>query len=319
MKIITTFSIMTTSLLMSYGSMATSQDYQQAMAELKINALEFIEAAGYETVDPDSLTDASYYSQENFPSDPNEASSIGLADAELDPITRAMLLFETQEVNLPHSRYRITYSTNTSTEVPEAQHDYVEVTRYNIGPSRRNELLESIPQDQVADLEEFGVGPHISWRFAMSPVMGMQSGLMHASRKELTDAEAQATDCLGEPCLGLTDPSGPELDWQTIQSPQLVEPIYNKKTELIIARPTRIIQEIWASMAPDGIEPLPYIKEQAPFVFVVSWNTSGQEIFASALAHESQVMDDSVAAVWTRRDEVAQMPTEFSRAYVYRR
>src|SRR5699024_5856171 len=138
---------MTTQLLLS-GQTAVAvvnQTYQEALERLDADAKKFFQAQNYVSVDPDTLTGDEFYSQKNFPLERLNSVSISLVDADLDPITRAMLLFETQEVELPHVRYRITYSMNTSTEVPEARQDYVEVTRYNLGPSRRNDLLASVP------------------------------------------------------------------------------------------------------------------------------------------------------------------------------
>lgn len=305
-----------TALVLLSGQAAANQVYQQALAELEVNALEFIQARDYVMVDPETLTDSRYYSKENFPS--AGSGTVSLPDADLDPITRAVLFFETQEVPLPHARYRITYSTNVSTEVPEAQQDYVEVTRYNVGPARRNDLLAFVPGGQVADPAEFGVGPNVSWRFAMAPVMGNRAGLMHASRKEVPAAQAQGADCLGEPCLGLIDPVGPNMNWKPVPQPQLGPPVYSEKNDLGVARPARVIQELWASLTADGMEPLLYTREQPPFVFVVSWNTSGQDVAVSGLARQFPVMDDSIAEIWMQRDEIGQTPVGFSSIHVPR-
>src|SRR5690606_22162753 len=132
-------------------------------------------------------------------------SSINLPDADLDPIARSVLLVEAYEAPLPHARYRIAYSMNVAPDYPESRNDHVEVTRYNLGPTRRNDLKRYMPENQLANPEEFGVGPHVSWRFVLSPVMGMQAALLYASRTELSETQAQAADCLGEPCLSLHD------------------------------------------------------------------------------------------------------------------
>lgn len=305
-------------LLWLAGPAAASQAYQQALAALEANAREFIQAQGYVAVDPDTLTGDHYYSKDNFPGAPNGSASMRLPDADLDPITRAILLVDAREISLPHVRYRVAYSMNASSDVPEARQDYVEVTRYNVGPSRRNDLLASVPDGQVADPAEFGVGPNVSWRFVMAPVMGNRAALMHASRKEMPEAQAQAADCLGEPCLGLLDPAGPGMDWQPLAQPQLAPPPYAGKSVLEVTQPARVVEELWASISSDGMDDLPYIKAQPPFVFVVSFNTAGQDVAVSGLARQFPVMDDSVSEIWTQRYETAQTPASFSSIYVPR-
>ena len=308
-----------TQLCLSGQTAVANQTYQQALAELEASALDFIQAQEYVTVDPDTLIDSDYYSQKNFPTDSTRETSISVPDADLDPITRAMLLFESKEVSLPHARYRVTYSMNASTEVPEARHNYVEVTRYNLGPARRNDLLGSVPDGQVADLEEFGVGPNISWRFVMMPVMGIKSDVIYASRKEVTEAQAQAADCLGSPCLALIDPQGPDMNWNSIPSPQLPAQVYSKNNNFELTAPTRVIEELWASISSDEMDILPYNKKQPQFEFVVSQNTFGQNDSISALVKQFPVMDDSISEVWTRRIEIPNVPVEFANLYVPRR
>lgn len=306
-------------LMLLAGQSTAGNTYQQALAGLEANALSFIQAPGYAVVDPLGLTGDHYYSEENFPGAGSGKESISLPDAGLDPITRSILFVEAKEARLAHVRYRISYSMDVSTEVPEARQDYVEVTRYNVGPSRRDDLLTSVPDGRVADIVEFGVGPHVSWRFVMAPVMGIQAGLTHASRKEISDSQAQTASCLGEPRLALIDPSGPDAGWKPIPTLQMDQPAYVEKDAFGLTQPARVVQELWASIASDGMDPLPYTQEQPPFVFVVSLNTSGQDAAISGLVRQSLVMDDAVSQIWTQRNEVAQTPPDFSRVYVQRR
>lgn len=302
-----------------YGQAAAGNPYQQAWENLDANALAFIQAQGYTSVDSGALTGDRYYSKKIFPGAPDGKEPIHLPDADLDPLTRSILLVESSEVPLPHVRYRITYNMEASADVPEAQQSYIEVTRYNIGPARRDDLLKYVPGDQVADAAEFGVGPHVSWRFIMAPIMGMRADLRHASRKEVSDTEARAARCLGEPCLSLADPSGPERGWKPASSPPLGQPAYNNTNPAGVAQPARALQDLWASMVSEGMDPLPYTAEKPQFDFVVSSNTSGQDAAISGLARQSVVMDDSVSELWVQRNEVAQVPVDFSTLSVPRR
>lgn len=305
-------------LVLWLGHASAHDPYQQAMAELEVNALGFILAQGHVPVDSERVTDDLYYSERNFP-DAGNGLAVRLPDAELDALTRSILFLETQAAPLPHVRYHMTYSRDASVDMPEAQQAYVEITRYNLGPSRHEALLHSVPDGQVAELAQFGVGPHVSWRFVMAPVMGMRAGLLWAGRKEVTDAQARAADCLGEPCLSLIDPSGPSLSWKPISAPQLESPAYVGATDWGVSGAARGMQELWESMASDGMDPLPYNAEQPHFVFVVSLNVAGQEAALSALAKQGAVMDDSVSEIWTQRYEVAGMPAQFSTLAVPRR
>lgn len=317
-RIVLTLTV-TAQLLLSGQAAIAKQPYMEAMEKLDSQAQKFVQAKGYVAVDPETVADNDYYSQKNFPA---SGSSINVPDANLDPITRAMLLVESKEVSLPHVRYRVTYNMNVSNDVPEAKHDYVEVTRYNLGPSIRNDLQESVAGGSIADLSEFGVGPHVSWRFAMAPVMGIQSDLLYASRKEISDAEAQKADCLGERCLDLIDPLGPDRNWQLTPAPQLAAPVYATRSDLSpsinITRPTRVIEELWALMSGEGMDQLPFQEEKPQFEFVISWNTFGQDVAVSGVAKQSQVMDDSIAQVWSHRFETIDSPAAFGTMYVSR-
>lgn len=300
------------------GPVAAQNPYHQALAELDTQAQVFIQADGHAQIEPDTLTGDSYYSVRNFPG-MGESQALSLPDADLDPLTRSILLLESREARLPHVRYRVTYSMNVSAEVPEARQAYVDITRFNLGPVRRADLLSSVPDGQVADPDEFGIGPHVSWRFVMMPVMGSQASLVYAGRKEISHDHAQRADCLGEPCLSLADPAGPALNWQPVATPQLAAPAYAWTTDWGVSGAARGMQELWASMASEGMDPLPYTPGQAHFVFVLSFNTAGQEAALSALAQQAVVLDDAVLEVWTQRYEVAGSPAEFSTLFVPRR
>jgi hypothetical protein len=296
------------------GQAVSNDAYSRALAELEANALQFTAAQNYVTVDSDKLTGEHYYSAKNFPGVPNPPQ-LSLPDADLDPLTRSIVILEANEPPLPHVRYRVTYSMDVSPDMPEVQQAYAEVTRYNLGPSRREDLLMSVPDGQVADPVEFGVGPHISWRFALAPVMGMRAGLVYASRTEVPEAQARTADCLGEPCLSVADPSGPVTGWEPMTSSQSDPPPYAGTTDSGVATAAFGMQELWENLTADGMDPLRYMPTQPHFVFVISVNVAGQE----GLVKQAEVMDDSVSEIWTRRLEIAGVPAEFSRLLVPRR
>lgn len=292
---------------------------QKAMAQFDAMGNTFVQAANHTQINADYLADSKYYTAANFPNATAAHTSIGLPDAGLDALTRAVLLVHAYEAPLPHVRYRVEYSMNMSPDVPEARQDHVEVRRYNLGPARRADLQASTPANQLADPQEFGVGPHVSWRFVMTPVMGFQAALTHAGRVEIPDARAQADDCLGVSCLALAGPTGPERGWQAIPSPQLEPALYASRSNWGVATPARVMEELWSSIAGQGMDPLPYQPGQSAFQFVISSNTDGQQAAVVGLARQSVVLDSTVSEIWTKRFEAEQPPPDFSTLLVPRR
>lgn len=305
--------------LLSASVQAAGNPLQQAMAQLDAMGNEFVQAANHSQINTDNLTDSRYYTAITFPNATSAHTSIGLPDAGLDALTRAVLLVHTYEAPLPHTRYRVEYSMNVSPDVPEARQDYVEVRRYNLGPARRADLQASTPANHLADPQEFGVGPHVSWRFVMAPVMGFQAALIHAGRVEIPAAQAQADDCLGVSCLALANPTGPERSWQPVPSPQLEPALYASRSNWGVATPARVMQELWSSIAGQGMDPLPYQPGKAAFQFVISSNIDGQEAAVVGLARQSIVLDSTVSEIWTQRFEAEQTPPDFSTLLVPRR
>lgn len=290
----------------------------QTLAEMDNQAQVFVHAPQYTKADVEALTGDAYYSSHTFPGYPGTPSTVTLPDASLDAITRSVLLLEAHEAPLPHVRYRISYSVNGAPDYPELRHDHVEVTRYNLGPARRNDLKTHVPEHQLADPDEFGVGPHVSWRFVLSPVMGMQAALLYAGRAEMNEAQAQAADCLGEPCLSLNDAQGPDYAWQSFEPPQPGAALYNSQSDWGVARPARAVQELWTAMSMDGMDPVPYVRDQPAFQFVVSLNTDGQEAVITSLARQGTVMDSSVAEIWTKRVQIGPHLPDYSVLFVSR-
>lgn len=294
-------------------------DYQDELLRHDSEALAFVHTDGFVMADVDALTDERYYSSTHFAALADGKASIRWPDADLDALTRAVLLLDAQEVGLPHVRYLLQYSINVSPDYPEIRHDYVEITRFNLGPERRRDVLQYVDEDHVAGLSEFGQGPHVSWRFALAPVMGMRAGLLYASRKEVQDRQAQALNCLGQPCLSLFDAQGPDGAWTPLVSPGLDAVPYHDQSPLGSTRAARIVQELWGALSFQGMDPLPYTPGQPQFIFVASVDVVGQDASAFGLVQQTLVMDHTVQAVWTRRDEAPDLHVRFTQAFVPRR
>lgn len=294
-----------------------SDPLELALAQLEANALSFIREPAYQPMDPALLTNEQYYAN-TFASPSAGPASIHLPDADLDPLSRSILLLEAQEPSLLHVRYQINFSVEASSEVPEVQQAYVQVSRYNLGPAIHAELLESVPAGQVAPPAYFGVGPHLSWRFVLAPAQGMQAALMHASRREISAGQAQAADCLGQRCVSLSAHHEPDLDWRPVTPPQTDQATYRSKTALGSTGAARVLQELWTSLSADGMDTLPFDKDRPQFEFVISQDVSGQDAASIGMVRQAVVMDHAVSEIWTQRQEVASGPAQFSRAYVPR-
>ncbi len=129
-------------------------------------------------------------------------SDNGLArrDADITALEKALLLIDMAEPPLPRIRYAVRLSQRTEGHVPLS---LVEVHRFNLGPAIRAETAESYGEENTADADVFGVGPHVAWRFAMQPSAKASAILLAAGRKEVADADAAAASCFGRGCLSL--------------------------------------------------------------------------------------------------------------------
>lgn len=129
-------------------------------------------------------------------------SDSGLArrDADITALEKALLLIDMAEPPLPRVRYAVRLSQRTEGHVPIS---LVEVHRFNLGPAIRAETAESYGEENTADADVFGVGPHVAWRYAMQPSTKASAILLAAGRKEVADADAEDTSCFGRGCLSL--------------------------------------------------------------------------------------------------------------------
>lgn len=318
MKISFVFSLLVSFLFMpAVAAVSESAIYQQAVNDMDDSADAFIQEKGYEVRATEPLTEDNYYTLNNFPKESSQ--SVFLPDADLDSLTRSILILEANENVLPHVRYQILYSKQTDSEIPELTQDYIEITRYNLGSSRRADLLQYLESNQVAPVDEFGVGPHVSWRFVMSPIMGLQANLIQASRQEISDAEAQHAMCFSQPCLSLEEPEIPTgLTLQPVEFPPSSGNAYVTHDADNLVRPAHVAHELWSALSADGMDPLPYEKDQPHFIFVISKDVGGQESNVLGLGQQTLVLDDSIAKIWVQRQEIAGGDVYFNQAFTSR-
>lgn len=293
-----------------------NEQYQQALVQLDQTAQQFIAGDGYLEQSASELTDERYYSDKNFPETASNSTSVFLPDSALDALTRSILLLEAQEVELPHVRYQVNYSSHVDTELPELKHEYIEVTRYNLGPTRRADLLQYVDSEHVADPAVFGIGPHVSWRFAMAPIMGMRANVLYAARKEVSDTAAQQAMCLGRSCLSLEAPELPQGASPELTAMELAAPVYRAEDSSGVERPARVMEALWAEMGTE--DPMPYHRDQPQFVFVISKDVVGQDSLSVGTGLQAMVFDDTIAEVWLQRVQMAGMAPELTQVFVSR-
>lgn len=265
----------------------------------------FVSAKGFQKVESETLEGDRYYTSARFP---KQGSSAFHPDADLPAPVRAMLMVDSHDGALPHARYRITYQPTSEPATPDDTRHFVEITRFNLGPAVHAGLVGTVPAEQLADIKAFGVGPHVAWRFAMSPMRGMVAGLDAASRRVVSAKEAANFDCLGQPCARLPSSEGPSGQWKSQRLPTL-PPGYARSTKQGIA-PASAAEQLLALLGEDAQRAEPYAENMQRLVLVVSANAGGQEKGVTGLARNALVFDDAIGTQWARVQQLVGLPPD---------
>src|SRR3546814_18541964 len=78
-------------------------------------------------------------------------------DANLDPVTRGLLLFASQEAPLDTARYRITrHQSSPGGDWPDVRHSYIEITRYNLAPGLHRDNVATYGEHAAPATPEIG-------------------------------------------------------------------------------------------------------------------------------------------------------------------
>ena len=259
----------------------------------------FANEDGYVPMDADRVQDGI-----NAMLAPTAAASVFLPSADLAPMTLAMLALENSEPALERVRYRLRYGADTVEATPGgATHavSYIEVARFNLGPAIHREVTEVHGADVVADVSEFGVGPHVAWRLVTQPVMGNRAMVVAAGRMEIDEQAAAEETCLGGPCLA----TGPGIEsmaaWGEMTSAAVESDAGIPGTVGAVATPAQAIALLLGEV--DGIESdaapdAPAIPDWA--IEAVVEKNLGQDVGLEAAYRWGGLLDDSVAAIWQR-------------------
>ena len=275
-------------------------------AAVNANAADqFVGAKGFGAVKLEKMEGSRYYATTRFP---KIGASAFHPDADLPAPVRAMLMMDSHEGVLPHARYLVNYQPTSEGATPDNTHDFVDITRFNLGPAVHADLARSVPAEHLANVKSFGVGPHVRWRFAMSPQRGMAAGLDAVSRKQLSAQESAAMDCLGQPCTTLESADGPKGLWKP-QKPAPLPPSFKRSTQEGPV-PAHVVEQLLAMMGEDAQRGVPFAPNSQRLVFVVSANAGGQEQQTTGLARNGLVFDDAIGTQWLRFDQVAGMAPE---------
>jgi Ca-activated chloride channel family protein len=275
---------------------------------LQERAAAFVQAPGFTEADPELLQHELLADQRLW--NDEAAGSVFLPDANLDPLSKAVLLLESQEAPLQHYRYLLTYlQLAASPDYPEAVQEYVQVSRFNLGPALYGDVVAVYGED-AAPVEEFGVGPDVSWRFVFSSVMGQRSAIFAASRHEFTDGEAAALNCLGESCFALLEPVMPDGEFHSTQAPALADlagpaPYMYRAYEAGVSLPVRVAAEMFSAVTQHGFEAAMGDSMEPQLTLVISHNVSGQDENSFALLRQGRIMDHAISEIWLQRREVS--------------
>lgn len=297
---------MKSGIVFTFGFAAAIGGVLPALAQADL-AQAYVAEDGFTAVDADKLWEKINAALE--PSDPQE--SIFHPTADVGPVPMAMLAMASQGDGPDRLRYRISYGIEWIDAPPSAERlpvSFVEVQRFNIGPAIRDDLVQSLGEDAVAPIEEFGVGPHIAWRIVTQPVMGNRAIIAAAGYAEISEDAADATLCFGVPCLLPYSVIEGDLPWSEMEEEaiSLDVPFTASKNGILTAvAAAHILLGDVEPEGPDGGSDGTSIPE--PVIEAVIETNLGQDIGLEAAYRWGGLLDDSVAAIWERLASIGMM------------
>ncbi len=273
----------------------------------------FVAAEGHDTLDLDQdFWDERYYTPGRFPE--MVAGGPSLPDAHLRPVARAILLLEAYEGVLPRVRYKLEYRRAPSPDENfPFEIGHIQLTRFNLGPELRRQAVSAYGAESVAPAKAFGVGPHVRWRLVLQPAMTQVADVVAISRRVLSDAEAEAIDCLGTPCLS-TDPAwGPEDGWKPLPSPPATATVSRSRPAIAAADLGEALQgdAAYGESSEGGSDSEPQL------ILVISAGIDGQDPPVAAVGQVPNALDDAIEQYWIRRIE-SDTSVDWERRFIYR-
>jgi len=265
---------------------------------------QFVNEGIFSPVDPDAVWD-----EINAGLSSSNPDSVFLPTADIGPMPLAMLAIAAMEAPLERVRYRLRYGVDWVEAMPGGAGvpiSYLEVIRFNLGTAIREDLIESLGVENVAGPEEFGVGPHVAWRFVTQPLMGNRAIGVVAGRGEVPDDTARTFECLGLPCLSVHTSLDDAAPWSEMARSEVApRALFPEGVGGILSPAAAVelllgeIDSIETDMAPDA----PSMPGWA--IEAVIEQNLGQDIGLDAAYRWGGLLDDSLAAIWERLASVA--------------
>jgi hypothetical protein len=199
----------------------------------------YVGAHGFFQLDPDYFDSPEWNSLERFPF--GDSPYTGYRDWGMSDAGKAIMALEAFEPALPHARYRVSVrNVDGNAEYPNVVR-LIEVIRFNVGPALAANIQEIYGDQFTPSPEDVGLGRHVAYRFAMFSSQNLPNQIAAISYRFLSESEALAQDCLGTPCLALTDPGDEDENWTGISVDEDGEVTpYRRRDHQGLSIPTRV-------------------------------------------------------------------------------
>jgi hypothetical protein len=256
----------------------------------------FVGAPRFFQLDPDYFDSPEWNSLERFPfggSPFTDDRDWGMSDA-----GKAIMALEAFERPLPHTRYRVNVrNVDGNADYPNVAR-LIEVVRFNVGPALAANIQEVYGDQFAPSSTDVGVGRHVAYRFAMFSSQNLPNQIAAVSYRFLSETEAQAHDCLGTPCLALTDPGDEGRNWTDISVNEDGDTTpYRRRDDQGLSIPTRVA---------DLLSGQKLFGEDLDMV--ISNNVIGQDMITNGVMWRADRQE------WLKRWELAGQAARWSRA-----
>lgn len=231
--------------------------------------------------------------------------SVFLASGSLSPLAKALLALEVSDGTLERTRHNVSLRVLLVDQPPAADPVpmvFMQVDRYNLGPAIRDGLIAELGEEHVAPAAAFGEGPHVSWRLVMRPLMGQQANIVEAARAELDEPGAEASLCLGIPCLLTSGGIDEVAVWQEMERFDLGEELGGlgyPAMQDAVPSPAAMLDLTALQAYFNAYEFEVTGSDVVVAEFVVESGLAQDQIIDVAL-RQGNLLDDSLAAIWQR-------------------
>ncbi len=256
----------------------------------------YVGAPGFFQLDPAYFDSPEWNSLERFPF--GDSPYTGYRDWGMSDAGKAIMALEAFEPALPHTRYRVSLrNVDGNAEYPKVAR-LIEVIRFNVGPALAANVQEIYGDQFAPSPEDVGVGRHVAYRFAMFSSQNLPNKIAAISYRFLGESEALAQDCLGTPCLALTDPGDEGENWTEISVDEDgdITP-YRRRDDQGLSIPTRVA-DLLSGQSVFGED----------LDMVISNNVIGQDMITNGVMWRADRHE------WFKRWELAGLAAHWSRA-----